>query len=178
MPRIPLDEFLKGLEETKSESDRAAAIVGATMLETILEECILLRLRPMSNTHRESLLGGESSFASFSAKIDLGFSLGLYGQKTKSDLNFIRKIRNEFAHHVNRDFAHSDVTKHCKELSDYAPRFEGAEGALKKIDEYHAAFPRPEMRWRFLFATIEIGNKMLKESSENPSVPRGPTFLP
>src|SRR5262249_31340265 len=48
----------------------------------------------------DRLLKYSGPLASFSARIDVGFAIGLYGDETKSDLHILRKVRNDFAHEL------------------------------------------------------------------------------
>ena len=176
MARMTHEDHKIAIDEIQDSPDRAAAIVAAAILETILEEGIVDRLLPMSNTHRDALFGGEASFATFSAKINLGLSLGLYGNKTKSDLNLIRKIRNEFAHYANRSFGHPEISKHCALITNYRTEPE-PEPTTTEVAAFYAKFPRIDLRWRFLYATSAIGLGILRETSGNGRVPPNPTIL-
>jgi hypothetical protein len=164
------------IDEIQGSPDRAAAIVATAILETILEEGIVDRLLPMSNKHRDALFGGEASFATFSAKINLGLSLGLYGGKAKSDLNLIRKIRNEFAHHANRSFGHPEISKSCALITNYRTEPE-PEPITPEVAAFHAKFPGINLRSRFLYATSAIGHGILQETIGNGRVPPNPTIL-
>jgi DNA-binding MltR family transcriptional regulator len=46
----------------------------------------------------DQLFIGTGPLATFSAKIRLGYALGIYGRKTRHDLDVVREIRNAFAH--------------------------------------------------------------------------------
>jgi hypothetical protein len=170
MARMTYEDHKIAIDEILDSPDRTAVIVATAILESILEEGIIDRLLPMSNNHRDALFGGEASFATFSAKINLGLSLGLYGNQTKTDLNLIRKIRNEFAHHANRSFAHPEISKHCARVTDY-------ETTTPEVVALYTKFPRINLRWRFLYATSAIGLGILRESAENERVPPRPTKL-
>jgi hypothetical protein len=176
MTRMTYEDHKIAIDEILESPDRSAAIVAAAIVETILEEGIIDRLLPMSNTHRDSLFGGEASFATFSAKINLGLSLGLYGIGTKSDLNLIRKIRNEFAHHANRSFAHPEISKHCALITNYRTEPE-PDPLTPEVAAFYTKFPRIDLRWRFLYATSAIGRGILQETSSNGRVPPNPTIL-
>jgi hypothetical protein len=169
------EDYEVAIAEIRDAPDRSAGIVASALLETIVQESILMRLIPMSNTHQNSLFGGESSFATFSAKIDLGFSLGLYGPKTKSDLSLIRKIRNQFAHHIGRTFGHPEIIKFCSNITDYRTSIMMGP---PEVEGFYKKFPEIEHRWRFLMATTQIGLGLMKEAHENARVPPSPSFLP
>lgn len=176
MARTTYEDHKIAIDEIQDSPDRAAAIVAAAILESTLEEGIVNRLLPMSNSHRATLFGGEASFATFSAKINLGLSLGLYGNKTRSDLNLIRKIRNEFAHYANRSFAHPEISKHCALITEYRTEPE-PEPVAPEVSAFYAKFPRIELRWRFLYATSAIGLGILRETIDNGRVPPNPMIL-
>jgi hypothetical protein len=87
-------------EHFGKESDRAAVILAAAMLEHALEVLLKSRLVP-SPTQGDSLFeGAYAPLASFSAKIDVAFRIGLIAPAFARDLHLIRKIRNDFAHNV------------------------------------------------------------------------------
>ena len=76
---LTADKIHRAYNELRNEgNDRAAAIVGAALLEGQLEEAITRRLLPMSNAHRDALFRDEYGYT-FVSKIELGLSLGLYG---------------------------------------------------------------------------------------------------
>lgn len=82
------------------QNDRSAALVLGAILEQSLETAILTHCVEMSEGDRTHLWGGgaEDAVISFSAKIRLGYALGIYGPNSKADLDNIRHIRNLFAH--------------------------------------------------------------------------------
>ncbi|MBE7556685.1 MAG: hypothetical protein HS126_37015 [Anaerolineales bacterium] len=103
------------IEELESQTDRGAAIIGASLLDRRLEEAIRVHL--LDNKVTEKLFDASQALGSFSAKIDLAYSLGLYGEKSYHDLNLIRKIRNEFAHFdTPLNFDSQSVASRCAEL--------------------------------------------------------------
>ncbi|HEX3367851.1 hypothetical protein, partial [Phenylobacterium sp.] len=85
-------------EELKTASDRAVAVVVASILDRSLEDALLGWMRTLSAGDREALFSTRGVLASFSAKIDLAFAFKIYGPNTRADLHTIREIRNLFAH--------------------------------------------------------------------------------
>jgi DNA-binding MltR family transcriptional regulator len=83
-----------------NESDRGCVLAGAAMLE----ESIEARFRSIFDTRhipkhlQDSLFNSNGPLATFSGKIKLGYALGLFSRETFSDLEVIRKLRNEAAH--------------------------------------------------------------------------------
>jgi hypothetical protein len=90
------EEFVK---EFKTESDRAAVILGAAKLDALLGQIIDRYLLPTSGSADE-LLDGDSPLSTFSAKINASHRLGLIGPQFAKSLHLVRKIRNSFAHEV------------------------------------------------------------------------------
>jgi hypothetical protein len=83
------------------ESDRGCAIIGASFLEDRLEAL----LRAICRTDEESikqavdpLFDSYAPFATFSGKIQAAFALRPIDRELKTQLDLIRRIRNEFAH--------------------------------------------------------------------------------
>jgi hypothetical protein len=86
--------------EFKNESDRASVILAAAMLDNVLDTLLRAKLAPVS-TGQDTLLDGHNSpIASFSARIDLTYRVGVISDKMARDLHIIRRIRNEFAHNI------------------------------------------------------------------------------
>ena len=79
------------------ETDRGCALMAAAYLDSQLEE--LLRAVFVDDQKVVSeLLQSERALGSFSAKIDMAYSLGLLPADAYRDLHLIRKIRNECAY--------------------------------------------------------------------------------
>ena len=105
-------------------SDRETAIVAGAHLEELLEAAIKARLVEMPQTGdnakhvtEAALFDGYGPLATFYAKIDVGFALGLYQQDARADLHIIRSIRNEFAHAVESfSFSEKQIESKCKKL--------------------------------------------------------------
>jgi hypothetical protein len=108
-----LPEDLKPImAELMKQSDRGAAIIAGSVLEEILEATIKARLRPLLPGQDRTLFGRMAPLSTFSAKIELGFVLGLYTEAAYKNLNMIREIRNEFAHEFDPlSFDHPEIAK-------------------------------------------------------------------
>lgn len=97
-PRYWLDILA---HEFRGESDRACVILSATLLDTALEALLRARLVPNA-TGTDSLLDGSNApLASFSARIDAAYRLGLISAQFARDLHIVRRIRNDFAHNIS-----------------------------------------------------------------------------
>jgi DNA-binding MltR family transcriptional regulator len=93
------------IRELDTISDRAAAIVGAVLLENKIENALKYHLMEHKVNSNKSILSDafriSGPLGPFSAKIDLAFMIGMYSADAWSDINFIREIRNKFAHDLN-----------------------------------------------------------------------------
>jgi hypothetical protein len=83
-----------------NEDDRSVAISACALVEFSLEKALKLRLRRMTKVEQESLFDGNAPLATFSAKIKMGYALGIYGKEMRHDLETVNRIRNVFAHSV------------------------------------------------------------------------------
>jgi hypothetical protein len=106
------DDLAPIMAELKTQPDRSAAIIAGSLLERILESAIVARLRPLLPGQRRALFGAMGPLSTFSAKIELGFLLGLYAEPAHKNLNMIRVVRNTFAHEFDAlSFDHPDILK-------------------------------------------------------------------
>ena len=94
---LDLHVFKQWYKEFSAESDRAAVILGAAKLDLSLRELLAKKFLPESTGHDE-LLDTDRPLATFSARINIAYRLGLIDKQFASLLHLIRRIRNEFAH--------------------------------------------------------------------------------
>jgi hypothetical protein len=83
--------------EIERQSDRSAAVIAGAFLEYRLEEAIKAALERNIDIENR-MFKGPGPLASFSAKIDIGFLLGLYNDGVRRKLHTIKEVRNRFAH--------------------------------------------------------------------------------
>jgi hypothetical protein len=96
--RAHWDSFFRA--EIGKESPRAAVILAAAMLEQALDALLRARL-VAAPTQSDSFFDGPyAPLASFSAKIDMAYRIGLISSSWSRDLHLVRRIRNDFAHNV------------------------------------------------------------------------------
>jgi len=95
------------------ESDRAAAVLLPSYIDSLLEKLLRQYLRETQYT--DSLFDANGGLATFSSRINVVHALGLISGNAAADLHKIRKIRNEFAHSINL---------HSLDESDLAPFLE------------------------------------------------------
>jgi hypothetical protein len=101
--------------------DRAAAIVGATILEAKLGNRLKRDLPNFvikgNNTLHDRIFNFQGPLGPFSARIDAGFILKIYDEATWRDLDIIRRIRNDFAHTtVIGSFTNDSIRERCGNL--------------------------------------------------------------
>ncbi len=103
--------------EFGKETDRAAVILSAAMLEQSLETLLRAYLVPVSGSDDSLFDGAYAPVSSFSAKIDLAYRVGVISTTFCRDLHLIRRIRNEFAHNIEQcSFANAAVKSRMVEL--------------------------------------------------------------
>ena len=101
------------------QPDRGAAILAVTDLERALEDAIRSKMYPLRPSEAKRLFHGERApLGSFYNKIWIGFSFGVYHQRTRAELDRIRQIRNAFAHaHRLIEFTTAEVVNCCAQLT-------------------------------------------------------------
>src|SRR5262245_51845996 len=111
------EELVQVFPDMCKETDRGFALTATAWLDDALGEL----LRSQFVDHQASvdeLLVGDAPLATFSAKIKMAFCLGLIDVRVKRDLNLIRAIRNEFAHHRgNLTFESESVKSRCQNFA-------------------------------------------------------------
>jgi hypothetical protein len=103
-------------EEFSGASDRASAIVAGAFLDEILQEllCTFLVEEPKGD---KKLFEGTGALATFSAKIEMSFRLGLISTEEHRTLHAVRGIRNDFAHVLGDiSFQTTSVKARCKNI--------------------------------------------------------------
>ena len=93
------DGFLRFLREFVRESDRAAVVLDAAMLDSQLLSILSKHLLPSATDHDDLLRGG-GPLSNFSSRITMARRLGLIDSELAHALSLIRRIRNDFAHRI------------------------------------------------------------------------------
>ena len=118
------DEVESYYDELNGVSDRAAAILAAAYFEGKLRDAIMCRFAQISSAFLEQTELGNRVFKDynpirdFSAKIEVGFALGLYNNEIRKNLQKARQIRNKFAHASKPvEFDNAEIaTTICRQL--------------------------------------------------------------
>lgn len=90
----------EAMKELREGSDRAVAIVGATLVETMLKDALLVHLN-RNETLTNDLFKTTGALGPFATKIHIGFLVGLFGETAYKDLLWMKDIRNAFAHKID-----------------------------------------------------------------------------
>lgn len=120
-----LKEDLEAFDALQKDSDRGAAIIAASFVEELLEEKIKHLMRDDAEAKKEltEIFRSSGPLGSFSAKIQFGFLMRLYGTKAYKELVIIKDVRNKFAHTVNhlnfKTQAICDKVKNLKLVEGY-----------------------------------------------------------
>ncbi len=92
--------FQHFMEQFQEETDRAAVILGAAKLDSLLYDLLVRVLRP-STSGADDLLDGEAPLSTFSAKIRICYRLNVVDDEFARALHLVRRIRNDFAHETS-----------------------------------------------------------------------------
>ena len=115
---LSIDDYQKTVQSFHSESDRAAAVLAGSFIESFIAKFI--RSHMIENPEIDLLFDGFGPFSTYSQRVQTAFAFGLISEQDKSDLNNIAKIRNRFAHHpLEASFETSPVSDWCRNLSTY-----------------------------------------------------------
>ena len=82
----------------RSESDRSAAILAASLLDEQLKA--LLDKFLVTDKHKSKMFATYAPLSTFSAKYEMAYLLALIPKDIRDDIEFVRKIRNLFAHRI------------------------------------------------------------------------------
>lgn len=165
---IPSDRALRAnliaLDELDGAfSDHAIALMGASIVEKALEVAVLSQLIVLTADERSRLFDYDKRgpLSDLSAKIKIGYALGIFGHKTRDDLDAVRQIRNAFAHTLNvMTFEEDAVRDLCNAL--HLPK-------TSSLITMHTAADTPKRQY---IETVLTFAERVKSTSLNPPRPR------
>jgi hypothetical protein len=106
-----------GLHTNMTQNDRSTAIVTGAKVEYELGQALCRLFTTPSKTLIAKMFNGFGQLATFSAKIEFGTAMGMYGSITTNDLNVIKLVRNEFAHDPSAiSFETNTIEEMCNKL--------------------------------------------------------------
>ena len=119
MPMSTVDYHTLLHDEFEKETDRAAVIVAASMLDELLRTLLVAKLVPVSSSSDELFDGSNAPLGTFSARIEIAYRTGLVSVKFARDLHLVRRIRNDFAHNIHgASFDDTRVKQRISELDN------------------------------------------------------------
>jgi hypothetical protein len=127
------------LELNREKNARATAITLGALLEAKLESAIYTKLIPnIPKSSREKIFGVQGILATFSARIEMAFVLGLIGPEIRKDLDHIREIRNAFAHAKGIiSFDTPEIATKCDKIKFPTRKlFDGYKPVTVAVDKY------------------------------------------
>ena len=154
------DDLPAMAKEFYGKSTRAVVILQATMVEGTLANAIESVLH--SDLSKTKLFDFEGPLGTFSAKIAIAYALGIFGPKTRHDLDLIRLLRNGFAHCSRpMSFSTTEVAAVCKYLQ--VPSINGIgitpQGFLKTKRNFNPNLQDPKTR--YISACYSIARHLL-----------------
>ena len=145
------------IDEIGKQSDRGAALIASSYLEDVLESSLKSLIWSDTKTNKE-VFAGTGPFATFSAKINVCYMLGLYPQEIQKICHTVRKIRNEFAHEIQPiSFSTQQISNLCGNLS--VPVFSSPDGSAAPqviVDFRDQISAAKDNRERFMASIIMV----------------------
>lgn len=149
-------------EEFKGGTDRGLVLLGASMLDEMLRRLLHARIR---QDIADDLLSGDRPLSTFSARIKLSYGLDLISEREFKAFEYVRKIRNAFAHKIDVSFETQSMRNLCENLYEAAPLTNGNPNSMR------ASFDEACVSLAFLLVHHTQRAKGLVEAAESP---RGP----
>lgn len=134
---IDLNSFrlIEAESELRGASDRAAAIVGASLIEVELEQLLVRSM--VRDFPSKALFEGFGPLSSLSAKIKIAQCFGFLPPDLAADADLIRKIRNEFAH------THEPLSFETQRIANWVSTL----NALAAIRQQFSRYRQEPDRW-------------------------------
>lgn len=106
------------LNELQADTKRISAINIDTIFDSFIKELLLSHFSQRDKTVEELFdTNIRGPLVSLTHKAKLLYALGLIDKIARKDLEYIHRIRNEFAHSVGINFTNTEVVKSVRKLS-------------------------------------------------------------
>ncbi len=136
------EDLSRFIKELNRETDRGLPLVCAALIDAKLGET-LTSFFCTEKSANKLLNESNAPLATFSARIETCFALGLIDQFEYQEIHLIRKIRNEFAHEKHGiSFNTIKVASFCSSLKTPLPE--------------DATYSITEARWKFINAAVAL----------------------
>ena len=118
LEQLSLDDFDVIKCEVMTQTDRGAAVLAASLLDEHLKWAIDRTFVELTNKDTKTIFAGTGPLATFKARTDIAFALGLIDRNCRIELGAVAQIRNRFAHRVEViTFDNPQVAEICARLS-------------------------------------------------------------
>jgi hypothetical protein len=125
--------FSEFLKEFQGETDRGAALVGGALIDSRLKRILSSHFLD-NKTSKQLLEGANAPLGLLSSRLGLCYSLGMITELEYRECNYIRKIRNEFAHQEHGlKFTDSPVRDFAKNLKANTPDGNEFDGNTRQL---------------------------------------------
>ena len=111
-----LDDLLK---KDGHAYDRTIAVIGGSLIEHALKIAILSAFGSLASRGTERIFSKEDNapLCTFGSRINMVHALDIIGGKTRTDLEIINLVRNQFAHYpYELTFEHPAIADACDKL--------------------------------------------------------------
>lgn len=128
------------MQALRTESDAGVVFMGTSLVvEEAVYELLLGRMIELNKTDCAALFDGHGPLTTFGDQVTIAYAFGLFGLKTRTNIDIIRAIRNAFAHSKKR------LTFATKEIIDAVGLFDFGSSTLaaqmiRKTDEPKGVF--------------------------------------
>ena len=143
----------KFASEFKKETDRAAVILGAAQLDLALFQLLDAHFLPVTSG-KDELLDGDSPLATFSARINICYRIGLIDAEVARALHLARRIRNSFAHEVSS--ASLDSGSNRDRIRELISPFAQNWALQTLIEKYFDGHETPGAQFRACIALLSL----------------------
>jgi DNA-binding MltR family transcriptional regulator len=118
------------LDNLDKESDRSAALVASSLLDTTLERVLRHSMTRKDRELNNQLFQQRGPLGDFYSKVIIANAFGVISEKMAAELNIIRNIRNVFAH------ATSSLSFETEEIAAEIKRSEILRVIQEKADDH------------------------------------------
>lgn len=156
-----LKEFREFFVDLGTESDRALAVIAFTYIEARLEELLSDVLNPeiVGKPRKYPVFGYGGPLETAAKRINMAGALYWITPQTFSDLHYLRRIRNAFAHqHKLNRFATARIKSYVSELSPIEAKPLEAIGYHEPLD----------VRAQFHLRSVFVAGDMLQQLATAP----------
>ncbi|WP_270607119.1 MltR family transcriptional regulator [Bacillus mobilis] len=141
-----MEQYMEALKEFEKElensSDRGLVLVSGSIIEELLGELLKAFLIKSKGIEKD-LFKVNGVLATFEAKIQMSYYLGLISKNEKSNITYLQRVRNKFAHQfigitfendaISNVCSNFEIPKNCY-MPNEIPRPNKETGELPKIE--------------------------------------------